>query len=117
RRRMETLFGNCDLLVVPSLWPEPFGLVGPEAGLFGIPVAAFKVGGIPDWLVDGVNGYMASGSPPTSSGLAQAIIKCLYDPVTHARLRQGAREVAQQFNVKNHLTALLEVFSSVTSKQ
>jgi glycosyltransferase involved in cell wall biosynthesis len=114
RSRIEELLETCDLLVVPSLWPEPFGLVGPEAGLFSVPVAAFDVGGIPDWLVDGVNGYLASGGPPTSAGLAQAIIKCLRDPATHARLSRGAFEVAQQFNMKNHLTALLEVFQRVT---
>ena len=113
RRRIETLLEACDLLVVPSLWPEPFGLVGPEAGHFGVPVAAFDVGGIHDWLLDGVNGHLASGNPPTSRGLAEAIIKSLRDPVTHARLRTGAVEVAQQFNIKNHLTALMEVFQSV----
>ncbi len=114
RRQIETLLGHCDLLVVPSLWPEPFGLVGPEAGLYGVPVAAFDVGGIHDWLLDGVNGFLASGRPPTSTGLGQAIIKCLRDPTTHARLRTGAVQVAQQFNIKNHLKALLEVFGHVT---
>jgi glycosyltransferase involved in cell wall biosynthesis len=114
RPRIEELLQNCDLLVVPSLWPEPFGLVGPEAGQYGVPVAAFEVGGIHDWLVDGVNGFLASGNPPTAAGLAQAIIKCLRDPLVHARLRNGAIEVSQQFNVKNHLTALLGVFAHIT---
>lgn len=116
RGRIEELLEDCDLLVVPSLWPEPFGLVGPEAGRYGVPVAAFDVGGIHDWLLDGVNGYLASGSPPTSRGLAQAIINCLRDPAVHARLRSGAVEIAQQFNIKNHLTALLEVFSKVVAQ-
>ena len=117
RPRIEELLETCDLLVVPSLWPEPFGLVGPEAGLFGVPVAAFDVGGIPDWLLDGVNGYLASGSPPTANGLAQAIIRCLQDAATHARLRRGAIEIAQQFNIKNHLVALQQVFSNVAARQ
>lgn len=115
RPRIEALLRSSDLLVVPSLWPEPFGLVGPEAGQFGVPVAAFDVGGIHDWLVDGVNGYLAAGNPPTSAGLAQAIIKCLRDPLVHARLRIGAVEISQQFNIKNHLTALMDVFANVTA--
>jgi glycosyltransferase involved in cell wall biosynthesis len=117
RQRIEELLETCDLLVVPSLWPEPFGLVGPEAGLFGVPVAAFEVGGIPDWLVDGLNGYLAPGVAPTASGLAEAIIKCLRDPLVYARLRRGAFEVAQQFNIKNHMAALLEVFTNVIARQ
>jgi glycosyltransferase involved in cell wall biosynthesis len=117
RPRIEALLKHCDLLVVPSLWPEPFGLVGPEAGHYGVPVAAFNVGGIHDWLVDGVNGFLASGTPPTSGGLAAAIIKCLQDPVVHARLRVGAAEVSRQFNIENHLTALLDVFRNVVTQK
>ena len=117
RQQINKLLEASDLLVMPSLWPEPFGLVGPEAGMYGVPVAAFAVGGIPDWLVNGVNGYLAPGDPPTSVGLAGAIVNCLRDPLMHERLRRGAFEAARQFNIKNHLTALLEVFSNVLSRQ
>ena len=108
-----THLNDCDLLVFPSLWPEPFGLVGPEAGLHGVPVAAFAVGGVPDWLVDGVNGFLASGDPPTADGLTEAIVKCLSDDSTHARLRRGAVEVAQRFSLENHMAVLLDVFYTI----
>jgi glycosyltransferase involved in cell wall biosynthesis len=108
----ESLWNDCDLLVVPSVWPEPFGLVGTEAGLRGVPIAAFAVGGITDWLSDGVNGHLAPGDPPTSAGLAEAITRCLRDSETHTRLRRGALAMAQEFNVKNHLKLLLEVLET-----
>jgi glycosyltransferase involved in cell wall biosynthesis len=117
RQQIDLLLQACDLLVVPSLWPEPFGLVGPEAGLRGVPVAAFAVGGIPDWLKDGINGRLAPGNPPTAEGLAEAIIACLQNPSTHEQLRRGALQMARQFNIKNHLKALLEVFNTVTANQ
>ena len=98
-----------DLLVVPSLWPEPFGLVGLEAARHRLPVAAFAVGGIPDWLRSGVNGYLAPGDPPTPGGLADAIIACLKDPETHARLRDGAGRVAAEFSLDRHMDALMRV--------
>ena len=116
RDRLDALYGGSDLLVFPSLWPEPFGLVGPEAGLRGVPVAAFNVGGVPDWLVDGVNGYLAPGHPPTASGLAEAVVKCLRDPQEHGRLRRGAMQLAERFNLQTHLSALLEIFESVASE-
>jgi glycosyltransferase involved in cell wall biosynthesis len=111
--QLEALWSACDLLVVPSLWPEPFGLVGVEAGMHGVPAAAFAVGGIPTWLSDGVNGYLAPGNPPTSTGLAVAVVKCLKDPLVHARLRLGAEEKARHFNLESHLCALNEVFEHV----
>ncbi len=94
---VERLYRESDLLVVPSLWPEPFGLVGPEAGLYALPAAAFTVGGITEWLVDGLNGYLAPGDPPTSEGLANAIIRCLLYPSGYVRLRKGALEMGQRF--------------------
>jgi glycosyltransferase involved in cell wall biosynthesis len=115
--QMEELLAETDLLVVPSLWPEPFGLVGPEAGLRGVPVAAFAVGGIPDWLFDGVNGFLARASPPSATGLAEAIIKCLADPETHARLRAGALKESAQFNLTNHLRVLLDLFEKVRRRK
>lgn len=111
--KRDALLNDCDLLVVPSLWPEPFGMVGPEAGLHGLPVAAFASGGIQEWLTDGSNGYIAYGDHPTAKGLAEAIIKCLHDSATHTRLRQGAKDAAWRFNMKNHLAALLQVFEEV----
>ncbi|HEV2147384.1 MAG TPA: glycosyltransferase, partial [Longimicrobiaceae bacterium] len=110
---MDALFARTDLLVVPSLWPEPFGLVGPEAGLRGVPAAAFAAGGIPDWLVDGVGGHLAPADPPTAAGLAEAVVRCLRDPREHARLRRGAREVAGRFSQEAHLAALLRIFEGV----
>lgn len=111
--RLNSLWATCDLLVVPSLWPEPFGLVGVEAGLHKVPVAAFSVGGIPTWLINGVNGYLAPGNPPTPAGLTEAIVKCLKDPVIHTHLRHGALTIAQRFNINNHMIALLDIFNQV----
>ncbi len=109
----DVLLDDCDLLLVPSLWPEPFGLVGPEAGLHSVPVVAFAVGGITEWLFEGVNGCLAPGDPPTAGGLAEAISRCLRDPIKHARLRLGAAEVAQEFQLKNHMAGLIKVFEEI----
>jgi glycosyltransferase involved in cell wall biosynthesis len=110
----ERLLTAADLLVLPSVWPEPFGLVGLEAGRYGVPTAAFDVGGISEWLQDGVGGRLAPGNPPTSGGLAAAIVDCLRDPLTHARLRSGARSTAERFTRGGHLRELCRVLEDAT---
>ena len=55
---------SADVLAVPSVWPEPFGLVGLEAGCVGLPAVAFAVGGISGWLVPGMSGELAAGARP-----------------------------------------------------
>ncbi|HZW34199.1 MAG TPA: glycosyltransferase family 4 protein [Isosphaeraceae bacterium] len=109
--RRSALFRASDLLVVPSIWPEPFGQVGPEAGLYGVPVAAFAVGGTPSWLTDGANGRLAPGDPPRAAGLADSIVGCLADPAVHQRLRAGASRLAGRFTWANHYAPLMAVFT------
>jgi glycosyltransferase involved in cell wall biosynthesis len=110
----ERLFREADLLVVPSVWPEPLGLVGPEAGQQGLPAAAFAVGGIPAWLSDGVNGHLAPASPPTAAGLARAITQCLSDRAHLAALRAGAEAMARRFTAERHLAQLLPILAGAS---
>ena len=46
----ETLWENCDVFFFPIRWQEPFGLVGLEAMAHGVPVAAFDLGGVREYL-------------------------------------------------------------------
>jgi glycosyltransferase involved in cell wall biosynthesis len=101
------LMSTSDLLVVPSVWPEPLGTVGPAAGHHGLPAAAFAVGGIPQWLAEGVTGHLAPGDPPRAAGLARAILRCLENPLHYATLRQGARNMAGTFSMRRHIPELI----------
>ena len=109
------LLRQADLVAVPSLWPEPFGLVGIEAGCFGVPAVGFAVGGIPDWLIAGQTGELAPGDPPTVEGLAEAMLRALADPRHHQKLRVGAWEMAKQFSLERHLAQLEPILSAAAS--
>jgi len=111
---LAALFRSCHLLVVPSVWPEPFGVVGVEAALEGIPAAAFAVGGIPTWLIDGVTGHLAPGDPPTAEGLARAITNCLSDGEHYSNLCRGAAKMAGRFTVQAHVVELIRHLESAS---
>jgi glycosyltransferase involved in cell wall biosynthesis len=106
---MAQLLEVTDLVVMPSLWPEPYGLAGTEANRRGVPVVAYAVGGIPEWLVDGVNGCLAPGEPPTVAGLAEATVRCLRVLSTGDELRAGALARGRSSD-DAHVEALLGVF-------
>ena len=100
-----------DLLFVPSRWPEPFGMVGVEAALRGVPSVAFSVGGIPEWLIDGVTGRLVPEGPGATERFADAIVACLRDDATLARMREHGRAHAGRFSMDAHLAALQPVLA------
>jgi glycosyltransferase involved in cell wall biosynthesis len=50
--------GNAAALLFPIRWPEPFGLVMPEALACGTPVIALRQGSVPEIIDDGVTGFI-----------------------------------------------------------
>ncbi len=56
--KKEAAIVECDALLVPSTWPESFGIVAAEAFAFGKPVIASNIGGLPEVVQDGVTGWL-----------------------------------------------------------
>lgn len=75
------------VLVLPSIWAEQFGLVGPEALACGVPCVASSVGGISEWLRDGEWGFLVP--PRDATALAARLVKLLSD--RDLRLAFGAK--------------------------
>jgi glycosyltransferase involved in cell wall biosynthesis len=104
---------QADLLAVPSLWPEPFGLVGIEAGCVGTPAVAYAVGGIPDWLIPGVSGEMAPAERLYPAPLADAIARALRNTNAWQRLREGAWLNSVKFCREKHVNGLCHLFKLI----
>ena len=111
--KADDLFSRSHLLLMPSIWPEPFGLSGIEAGSYAVPAVAFANGGIPEWLIDGENGHLAPSDPPTAGNLAAAISRALADPEHYLQLRTNALRRAREFSLSRHMSALLEIFEQL----
>jgi len=109
---LQLLLSRAHLLVFPSIWPEPFGLSGLEAGLFGVPAVAFAVGGVTEWLKGSVNGHLAP-VPPSAAGLASAMVQALVNDCHYEKLRAGAFEQAQLYKLNDHVSRLTRIFERV----
>lgn len=116
RAAVHELYARAAVLAVPSVWPEPYGMVGPEAMSYGVPVVGFRVGGIPDWLVDGETGFLVD--PRDVTGLARSIDALLRDPALAQRLGARGREVAEErFTFDRHVDELLQVFRAAVDRR
>ncbi|HMD51641.1 MAG TPA: glycosyltransferase family 4 protein [Solirubrobacteraceae bacterium] len=105
---------EASVVVMPSLWPEPFGLVGIEGFAAGRPAVASATGGIGDWLTDGVSGRSV---PPGDAGaLGGALSEMLADPERQRQMGlAGKATVAARFSPERHVEALLEGYASARS--
>ncbi len=86
---------------------EPFGIVILEAGAFGVPVVATRVGGVPEILEDGVTGCLVPADDVET--MATAIISLLENPERQQQL--GARlrhHVLANFTWERTFTKYLE---------
>lgn len=76
---------------------EPFGIVNLEALACGTPVVASNVGGIPDVVADGVNGFLVPPDDPIA--LASSLDRLLKDEKLRKELGQeGRRNVENTFS-------------------
>lgn len=108
------LFQKAHVVVMPSRWAEPFGLVGLEAMAYGRPVVAFAVGGIPEWLEEGRTGFLVP--PGDVEALAERIDRLLGDDALAQTFgHQGREAVETRFSAERHLTALESVLTRVIS--
>jgi glycosyltransferase involved in cell wall biosynthesis len=55
--KLYEIYQKTDIVIVPSLWPEPFGRVAMEALCAGRPVIVNPVGGLREQVIDGFNGF------------------------------------------------------------
>jgi glycosyltransferase involved in cell wall biosynthesis len=101
------------VVVVPSRWPEPFGIVGIEAMAHARPVVASRVGGIPEWLDDGETGLLVKAG--SEGSLASALGALLSDPGRAEAMGREAWERAQRFSLERHLERLDGLYESALS--
>ena len=99
REDIPNIYASSDIIVVPSRWEEPFGLILLEAGAVSKPVVAAKVGGIPEVVVHGETGYLF---PKEDLEMMTSYVETLVaDADLRARIgAQAKNHIEQNFTAK-----------------
>ncbi|MEK7538393.1 MAG: glycosyltransferase family 4 protein [Patescibacteria group bacterium] len=114
RGQLHDLYRRLKILIVPSVWPEPFGKVGIEAMSLGRPVIASDAGGMSEWLVDGETGYLVP--PENSSAIADKVIRILSTPGMLQEMSLNARSRALDFDIEQHAQIIVKLYNDVAEK-
>lgn len=105
-------FRESFLLVFTSIYPEAFGLVGIEALSQGVPVLAFDVGGVKDWLKNGVNGYLFNKK--NISNMERTVFYLSENPEKYVELCQSIFEKQRKKNTTSaHLNQLKYIYIQI----
>jgi glycosyltransferase involved in cell wall biosynthesis len=106
--RLVAAYERARVLAVPSVWPEPFGMAGPEALAYGIPVVASDVGGIGSWL-DSTRGTLVPAGDPAA--LAAALGRYLEDAALADTAGAAGRDfVGAELTLSRHLDRVVPIF-------
>lgn len=103
---LHNIYKNLQIVCVPSLFQEPFGLTAVEAGYFRIPVIASNIGGLPEVIEDQVTGLVVE--PGNIPAWEAAISRLVSDPMLRQKMGNAAHErVLANFTVQKSVTRLL----------
>jgi len=91
--KIEDLIGISDLLLLPSE-NESFGLVALEAMACEVPVVASRVGGLPEVLTDGVEGFLVESRE--TAKMAECSLEILSDEARRRDMGRRARQKAKR---------------------
>ena len=87
------LLSVADLFLLPSS-QESFGLAALEAMACGVPVIASAVGGLPEVIDNGINGFLKE--PDDLDGMTERALTLLTTPALHMRVAEAARRKVEQ---------------------
>jgi glycosyltransferase involved in cell wall biosynthesis len=95
---MPALLRDSDVLVLPSIWPEPFSRVLLEGMISGLVVLATRTGGTPEIIIDRENGLLFTPNDPED--LAKKIIHLVEDPDSCNRIGYaGKQTILERFTI------------------
>lgn len=83
-------YRRADVLAVPSLCEEPFGLPVAEGMACGLPCVGSNAGGIPELIEHEVTGFLVERGD--AAGLADALHRLALDPALRERFGRSGRE-------------------------
>lgn len=102
---IESCYNKSDVLVVPSVCLEVFGIVILEAFRAGIPVIASRIGGIAEVVKNNYNGFLFESGDINQ--LKQILENLLENPEVLVELGNNAKNYVKQYEISGHIKGLI----------
>ncbi len=114
-KELEEQYKNCIATILPCNWFENFPRSILESFVHGKPSIASRVGGIPEMIDDGENGYIfEAGQAEKLSELIKAMFS---DKELSASMGEKAREKAfSRYNAEDYSNRIINIYKNILNK-
>jgi glycosyltransferase involved in cell wall biosynthesis len=107
---LKEILGNSKFMVMPSVCYENNPLSVIESLCLGTPVVGARIGGIPELIHEGVNGYSyISGNVED----LKAKIRLMFDNAAIFNYREISKEAVKNYNSENYYQEILMIYKSI----
>ncbi len=113
---VRTILKDSDILVLPSVEREGLSIALIEAMCQGKPVIGTNIGGIPEVIEDGVNGYLVP--PRDSNALAEKLEILIKDKQERERMGvEGRKKFQERFDARIMISKIEELYKLLLMKK
>lgn len=114
RNELYKFYKNACIVIVPSIWQEPFALVGIEAMSVGRPVIGSNVGGISDWLKDRITGFLVKPNEP--SEISKSVLELFSNRTALSEMSKNSQLNSKNFTMQIHTANVLRFYKNILKK-
>ncbi|MBU3180685.1 glycosyltransferase family 4 protein [Clostridium psychrophilum] len=113
QRNLDYYFRKANIFIYPSICKEIFGISIVEAMAYGLPCVANKIGGIPEIIIDGENGFLTKKND--ESGIVEAIIRVINYSKDNdmSSISNQAKYTATKFSIGNTIVDLEKQYTDL----
>lgn len=107
-KQINEVFSEIDIGIIPSIWEEAYGLVGQEFLAARIPVIGSKIGGIPDYIIDGRNGFLVN--PGAIDDLSEKMNLFIENPEL---IEEMQHNIHKPMTIKSYVHQVAALYTSI----
>lgn len=116
REDVPEIIRSFNVMVVPSIWEEPFGLVNVEAMYSGVPLVATDVGGIPEIVKNDFSGILVE--PESEEAIKQAIFQIIGNKEYGSKILENAKkDVILRFSIDNTSKEVINIYQGLLAEK
>ena len=106
--RIEEVFRETDVLILPSIWPENQPVTITEAMASRTPVIASAIGGIPELVTNEYNGYLFS--PGCAEELAEKMSEFVIRPERIERFGENGFQRIKDNSFEHQVNKICSIY-------